>query len=113
MIHFWHTEAPQEIAVRLKSDFSYGLIDIEDKHQLKECGLNELTKQKQISPFKIFLQQFYSLAIWATGIGADVMKRLVASMVGCVISAVLLTIIVIPALHVIWRHNTEIKNQSH
>lgn len=41
--------------------------------------------------------------MWATGIGADVMKRLAAPMVGGVFSALLLTLIVIPALYVIWR----------
>jgi Cu(I)/Ag(I) efflux system membrane protein CusA/SilA len=41
--------------------------------------------------------------MWATGTGADVMKRLAAPMVGDVLSAMLLTLIVIPALYVIWR----------
>ncbi|EKD73021.1 MAG: hypothetical protein ACD_45C00481G0001 [uncultured bacterium] len=45
--------------------------------------------------------------MWATGIGADVMKRLAAPMVGGVFSALLLTLIVIPVLYVIWRWNTE------
>ena len=47
--------------------------------------------------------------MWATGIGADVMKRLAAPMVGGVFSALLLTLIVIPVLYVIWRWQTEIK----
>ena len=41
--------------------------------------------------------------MWATGTGADVMKRLAAPMVGGVLSAMLLTLVVIPALYVIWR----------
>lgn len=49
--------------------------------------------------------------MWATGIGADVMKRLAAPMVGGVFSALLLTLIVIPVLYVIWRWQTEIKYQ--
>ena len=49
--------------------------------------------------------------MWATGIGADVMKRLAAPMVGGVFSALMLTLIVIPVLYVIWRWQTEIKNQ--
>ena len=40
--------------------------------------------------------------MWATGTGADVMKRLAAPMVGGVLSAMLLTLVVIPALYVIW-----------
>ncbi|QSA96884.1 efflux RND transporter permease subunit [Methylococcus sp. EFPC2] len=39
----------------------------------------------------------------ATGIGADVMKRLAAPMIGGIGSAMLLTLLVIPAIYVIWR----------
>ena len=41
--------------------------------------------------------------MWATGTGADVMKRLAAPMVGGVLSAMLLTLVVIPSLYVIWK----------
>ncbi|MBA2655307.1 MAG: efflux RND transporter permease subunit [Gammaproteobacteria bacterium] len=41
--------------------------------------------------------------MWATGIGADVMKRLAAPMVGGVFSALLLTLIVIPVLYLLWK----------
>jgi Cu(I)/Ag(I) efflux system membrane protein CusA/SilA len=47
--------------------------------------------------------------MWATGTGADVMKRLAAPMVGGVVSAMLLTLVVIPALYVIWRWHTDVK----
>ena len=50
--------------------------------------------------------------MWATGIGADVMKRLAAPMVGGVFSALMLTLIVIPVLYVIWRWQTDIKRIS-
>jgi Cu(I)/Ag(I) efflux system membrane protein CusA/SilA len=40
--------------------------------------------------------------MWATGTGADVMKRLAAPMVGGVLSAMLLTLVVIPSLYVMW-----------
>lgn len=45
--------------------------------------------------------------MWATGTGADVMKRLAAPMVGGVCSAMLLTLFVIPAIYVIWRWQRE------
>jgi Cu(I)/Ag(I) efflux system membrane protein CusA/SilA len=48
--------------------------------------------------------------MWATGIGADVMKRLAAPMVGGVFSALLLTLIVIPVIYVIWRWHSELKS---
>ncbi|WP_367606681.1 efflux RND transporter permease subunit [Legionella sp. W05-934-2] len=47
--------------------------------------------------------------MWATGIGADVMKRLAAPMVGGVFSALLLTLIVIPVVYVMWRWQVDLK----
>jgi copper/silver efflux system protein len=41
--------------------------------------------------------------MWATGTGADVMKRLAAPMVGGILSAMLLTLVVIPALYTLWK----------
>ncbi|MBI4400840.1 MAG: efflux RND transporter permease subunit [Nitrospirae bacterium] len=43
----------------------------------------------------------------ATGIGADVMKRVAAPQVGGVFSAMILTLFVIPAVYVIWRWHAE------
>jgi Cu(I)/Ag(I) efflux system membrane protein CusA/SilA len=48
--------------------------------------------------------------MWATGTGADVMKRLAAPMVGGVLSAMLLTLFVIPALYAIWRWHVEVRH---
>jgi Cu(I)/Ag(I) efflux system membrane protein CusA/SilA len=50
--------------------------------------------------------------MWATGTGADVMKRLAAPMVGGVGSAMLLTLVVIPSLYVIWRWHTDVKHRA-
>jgi Cu(I)/Ag(I) efflux system membrane protein CusA/SilA len=50
--------------------------------------------------------------MWATGTGADVMKRLAAPMVGGVCSAMLLTLFVIPAVYVLWRWQTEVKREG-
>jgi Cu(I)/Ag(I) efflux system membrane protein CusA/SilA len=47
--------------------------------------------------------------MWATGTGADVMKRLAAPMVGGVLSAMLLTLVVIPALYAMWKWRWEVK----
>ncbi|MGE0680248.1 MAG: efflux RND transporter permease subunit [Candidatus Binatia bacterium] len=48
--------------------------------------------------------------MWATGTGADVMKRLAAPMVGGVLSAMLLTLIVIPAIYSIWKWHADVKH---
>jgi len=50
--------------------------------------------------------------MWATGVGADVMKRLAAPMIGGVGSAMLLTLFVIPAIYVIWRWHSDIKYET-
>jgi Cu(I)/Ag(I) efflux system membrane protein CusA/SilA len=47
--------------------------------------------------------------MWATGIGADVMKRLAAPMVGGVFSALVLTLMIIPAIYVIWRWQMDMR----
>jgi Cu(I)/Ag(I) efflux system membrane protein CusA/SilA len=47
--------------------------------------------------------------MWASGTGADVMKRLAAPQIGGVFSAMLLTLFVIPAVYVIWRWHKDIK----
>jgi Cu(I)/Ag(I) efflux system membrane protein CusA/SilA len=48
----------------------------------------------------------------ATGTGADVMKRIAAPMIGGIGSAMLLTLLVIPALYVIWRWHKDIRRLS-
>jgi copper/silver efflux system protein len=50
--------------------------------------------------------------MWATGTGADVMKRLAAPMVGGVLSAMLLTLVVMPALYAIWRWHADVKRAA-
>jgi len=46
--------------------------------------------------------------MWATGTGVDVMKRLAAPMVGGVLSAIPLTLMVIPALYITWIWQSEV-----
>lgn len=50
--------------------------------------------------------------MWATGTGADVMKRIAAPMVGGVFSVMILTLIVIPPVYLLWRWHVEIKRQG-
>ncbi len=50
--------------------------------------------------------------MWATGTGADVMKRLAAPMVGGMASAMVLTLFVIPSLYVLWRWHTDVKKMT-
>ncbi|MBY0247468.1 MAG: CusA/CzcA family heavy metal efflux RND transporter [Nitrospiraceae bacterium] len=41
--------------------------------------------------------------MWTTGTGADVMKRIAAPMIGGMVSSTVLTLVVIPALYMLWR----------
>jgi Cu(I)/Ag(I) efflux system membrane protein CusA/SilA len=50
--------------------------------------------------------------MWATGTGAEVMKRLAAPTVGGVLSGMLLTLFVIPALYVMWRWQAGVKHKQ-
>jgi Cu(I)/Ag(I) efflux system membrane protein CusA/SilA len=41
--------------------------------------------------------------MWSTGAGADVMKRIASPMIGGMVSATVLTLIVIPSIYLLWR----------
>ncbi len=41
--------------------------------------------------------------LWGSGAGADVMKRIAAPMVGGMVSSTVLTLVVIPAVYLLWR----------
>jgi Cu(I)/Ag(I) efflux system membrane protein CusA/SilA len=41
--------------------------------------------------------------LWSSGTGADVMKRIAAPMVGGMLSATVLTLVVLPAIYLLWR----------
>jgi Cu(I)/Ag(I) efflux system membrane protein CusA/SilA len=41
--------------------------------------------------------------LWSSGTGADVMKRIALPMVGGMVSATMLTLVVIPAIYLLWR----------
>jgi len=48
--------------------------------------------------------------MWATGTGADVMKRIAAPMIGGVVTSFLLELVIYPPLYQIWKWNTEVKH---
>ena len=49
--------------------------------------------------------------LWATGSGADVMKRIAAPMVGGLISSAFLTLELIPVVYTYWRYAQLKKSQ--
>jgi len=42
--------------------------------------------------------------LWSAGTGADVMKRIAAPMVGGMLTATVLTLVVIPAVYYLWQN---------
>lgn len=48
--------------------------------------------------------------MWSTGAGADVMKRIAAPIIGGLISSTILTLLVLPAVYVVWKGDFGLKN---
>jgi Cu(I)/Ag(I) efflux system membrane protein CusA/SilA len=49
--------------------------------------------------------------MWATGAGADVMKRIAAPMIGGILTSFLMELMVYPAIYEIWKWNFEMKKK--
>ncbi|MCK9378477.1 MAG: CusA/CzcA family heavy metal efflux RND transporter, partial [Syntrophobacterales bacterium] len=49
--------------------------------------------------------------MWATGAGADVMKRIAAPMIGGIFTSFLMELMVYPAIYEIWKWNFELKKE--
>jgi Cu(I)/Ag(I) efflux system membrane protein CusA/SilA len=49
--------------------------------------------------------------LWSAGTGADVMKRIASPMVGGMVTATILTLVVLPAIYLLWRR-WQVRNRS-
>ena len=49
--------------------------------------------------------------MWATGSGADVMRRIAAPMIGGIFTSFILELMVYPAIYEVWKWNFEVKKQ--
>ncbi len=50
--------------------------------------------------------------MWSTGTGADVMKRVAAPMVGGLATSFLMELLVYPAIYLLWKWHTEVRQQA-
>jgi Cu(I)/Ag(I) efflux system membrane protein CusA/SilA len=50
--------------------------------------------------------------MWSTGTGADIMKRIAAPLIGGLTSSIILTLVVLPAIYVLWKSNVEMRRQK-
>ena len=78
-----------------------GLKTLEDLIQTVHSGAVERIRPMAMIGFVDVIGLFP--VMWATGTGADVMKRVAAPQVGGVFSAMILTLFVIPPIYVMWR----------
>ena len=49
--------------------------------------------------------------MWATGAGADVMRRIAAPMIGGILTSFILELVVYPAIYEVWKWHSEVKKQ--
>jgi Cu(I)/Ag(I) efflux system membrane protein CusA/SilA len=48
--------------------------------------------------------------MWSTGTGADMMKRIAAPMVGGIVTSSLLSLLIYPAIYMLWRWWAEVRH---
>jgi len=112
-------DAETGVFMLLYLDLSYN--EMKEKGQMRT--LNDLKQAihygavKRIRPkMMTVLTTFIGLLpiMWAQTfeLGADVMKRIAAPMVGGIFTSFLMELLVYPAIYLIWRHHTEIKKQQ-
>jgi Cu(I)/Ag(I) efflux system membrane protein CusA/SilA len=80
--------------------------------ELRQAILNGAVKR--IRPkFMTVATTFIGLVpiMWASGAGADVMKRIAAPVIGGVFTSFLMELVVYPAIYEVWRRHFELKRQ--
>jgi len=99
-------------------------LDLAYEQAKKEGRLNNLIELRQavingavkrVRPkFMTVATMFLGLVpiMWATGTGADVMKRIAAPMIGGIFTSFLLELLVYPAIYEMWKWNFELKKRS-
>jgi Cu(I)/Ag(I) efflux system membrane protein CusA/SilA len=99
-------------------------LDLAYEQAKKEGRLNNLIELRQavingavkrVRPkFMTVATMFLGLVpiMWATGTGADVMKRIAAPIIGGIFTSFLLELLVYPAIYEIWKWNFELKKRS-
>jgi len=80
----------------------------DDPRQLERVLLTTMmgTQVQRLRPIAMTVTAIISGLLpimWATGSGSDVMKRIAAPMVGGMVSTTVLSLVVLPAVYLIWR----------
>ncbi|MCH7564574.1 MAG: efflux RND transporter permease subunit [Gemmatimonadetes bacterium] len=78
--------------------------DVTDRESLREAVCEgALERLRPVAMTVTAITAGLMPILWSTGTGADTMKRIAAPMVGGMVSATALTLLVIPAIYVIWK----------
>ena len=59
----WHSVEVDQVLKGLETDFHQGLRVEEVRSRLEKYGYNELKREKQVSPFTLFINQFKNILI--------------------------------------------------
>jgi Cu(I)/Ag(I) efflux system membrane protein CusA/SilA len=80
------------------------MVTLEDLHAAIDHGAVRRVRPK-IMTASVILAGLFPI-LWSTGAGADVMKRIAAPMVGGVVTSVLMELAVYPAIYLLWKRRT-------
>jgi len=84
--------------------------EMRTEHDLQEAIVHGAVKRVRPKMMTVMAAFMGLLPImWATGAGADVMKRIAAPMVGGLATSFLLELLVYPVIYAIWKWNVEMK----
>ena len=109
-------DAETGIFMLLYLDLAYAQAKAEGRLQSREQLHSAIIEgaAKRIRPkFMTAATLFLGLIpiMWATGAGADVMKRIAAPMIGGILTSFLMELMVYPAIYEIWKWNFEVKKE--
>ena len=82
-----------------------------NREDLKEAILHGAVKRVRPKVMTVACAFFGLVPImWSTGAGADVMKRIAAPMIGGLFTSFLMELLVYPAVYLLWKWHTDVKN---
>jgi len=98
-------------------------LDLAYEHAREAGKLRDLTELRQAIRYgaaKRIRPKFMTVAtvlaglipvMWATGAGADVMKRIAAPIIGGIVTSFVLELLIYPAVYEVWKTNFELRRQ--
>jgi Cu(I)/Ag(I) efflux system membrane protein CusA/SilA len=117
MIALMGLDAETGVFMLLFLDLSYDearregrLRSLHDLHEAIIHGAVKRVRPKMMTVAAAFMGLMPIM--WATGSGADVMKRVAAPMVGGLVTSFLMELLVYPAIYLLWKWHTEVRAEA-